>query len=71
MLERQTARVVLLGGLMLITMGRERLVSAYLIGAQATTWPTRVVVGGFFCIAGAVGLVALLHLRGAHVPYER
>ena len=71
MLGRQTVRVVLLGGLMLITMGLERLVSAHLIGAQAATWLTRVVVGGLFCFAGTVVLVALLHLRGAYVPYER
>jgi hypothetical protein len=60
---------VLLGSLVLITVGLERLVSAYLVGAQAATWSTRVAVGGF-CIAGGVVLVALLRPRGADVRRE-
>lgn len=70
MLGRQAVRVVLLSGLVLITMGLERLVSAYLIGAHAATWSTRVVVGGL-CIAGGLALVARLHPWGAHMHRER
>ncbi len=43
-------------GLILIALGLERLLSAYLIGSQAASWSTRLLIG-VFCVVGGVGFL--------------
>jgi len=47
----------LITGLVLMAMGLGRLFSAYLVSSQAATWFTRILVGTFCIIGGAVFVV--------------
>ncbi|MBI1960074.1 MAG: hypothetical protein HYS36_12715 [Candidatus Rokubacteria bacterium] len=53
-----TLRALLAAGLLLMAIGLERLLSAYLVGSQAGTWSTRLAVGAL-CLVGGGVLVAL------------
>ncbi len=54
-----TLKALLAAGLLLMAIGLERLLSAYLVGSQAGTWSTRLAVGAL-CLAGGGMLVALV-----------
>jgi len=46
-------------GLILIAIGLERLLSAYLIGTQAASWSTRLLIGTL-CVAIGSAILALM-----------
>lgn len=54
-----TLKALLAAGLLLMAVGLERLLSAYLVGSQAGTWSTRLAVGAL-CLVGGGVLVALV-----------
>lgn len=51
------AQGILVAGVVLIAIGLERFLSAFLIGSAAASWFARVVIGGLCAAAGSVLLV--------------